>query len=118
MPPAWVDFSWVLVQVKRDDVKQNSVVVIKTLDRVKEMDSKAPTPAADHLFDVDVDDDSTKTDTILSCTRGKALLAVMDVLWQIRVSAVDGDAVKMKSKFSVVAARLLQWGPLHPRHGW
>jgi hypothetical protein len=27
MPLAWVDFSWVLVQVKRDNVKQNSVVV-------------------------------------------------------------------------------------------
>jgi hypothetical protein len=27
MPPAWVDFSWVLVQVKRDNVKQNSVIV-------------------------------------------------------------------------------------------
>jgi hypothetical protein len=28
MPPAWVDFSWVLVQVERDDVKQISVVVV------------------------------------------------------------------------------------------
>jgi hypothetical protein len=27
MPPAWVDFFWVLVQVKRDNVKQISVIV-------------------------------------------------------------------------------------------
>jgi hypothetical protein len=44
MPPAWVDFCWVLVREKCDDIKQISVVVgkVSANDEMTKMVGGAP----------------------------------------------------------------------------